>query len=80
MKDPVKKLKKDSFVHGVPILEGINYIEDNGPQPHPGPVHNSYRSLNVANKQSTYGPHIKVRTFWEAHKIWKNIPHGFDFY
>ena len=21
---------------------------------------------------------IKVRTFWEAHKIWKNLPHGFD--
>ena len=24
--------------------------------------------------------HIKVRTFWEAHKIWKNLPHGLDFY
>ena len=21
---------------------------------------------------------IKVWTFWEAQKIWKNIPHGFD--
>ena len=21
---------------------------------------------------------LKVRTFWETHKIWKNIPHGFD--
>ena len=21
---------------------------------------------------------IKVRTFWETHKIWKNLPHGFD--
>ena len=21
---------------------------------------------------------IKVRTFWEALKIWKNLPHGFD--
>ena len=20
----------------------------------------------------------KVRTFWETHKIWKNLPHGFD--
>ena len=20
----------------------------------------------------------KVRTFWEAHMIWKNLPHGFD--
>ena len=23
---------------------------------------------------------FKVRTFWEAHKIWKNLPHGFDVY
>ena len=22
----------------------------------------------------------KVRTFWEAHIIWKNLPHGFDVY
>ena len=22
--------------------------------------------------------YIKVRTFWETHKIWKNLPHGFD--
>ena len=22
----------------------------------------------------------KVRTFWEAHKIWKNLPHGLDVY
>ena len=22
----------------------------------------------------------KVRTFWEAHKIWKNLPYGFDVY
>ena len=21
---------------------------------------------------------IKVRTFWETHKIWKNLPYGFD--
>ena len=21
---------------------------------------------------------IKVQTFWKAHKIWKNLPHGFD--
>ena len=21
---------------------------------------------------------VKVRTFWETHKIWKNLPHGFD--
>ena len=21
---------------------------------------------------------VKVRTFWETHKIWKNPPHGFD--
>ena len=21
---------------------------------------------------------LKVRTFWETHKIWKNLPHGFD--
>ena len=21
---------------------------------------------------------IKVRTFWETQKIWKNLPHGFD--
>ena len=20
----------------------------------------------------------KVRTFWETHRIWKNLPHGFD--
>ena len=20
----------------------------------------------------------KVRTFWETHEIWKNLPHGFD--
>ena len=24
--------------------------------------------------------HSKVRTFWEAHIIWKNPPHGFDVY
>ena len=23
---------------------------------------------------------IKVRTFWEAHIIWKNLPHDFDVY
>ena len=22
----------------------------------------------------------KVRTFWEAHKFWKNLPYGFDVY
>ena len=22
----------------------------------------------------------KVRTFWEAHKIWKNLPHGLYIY
>ena len=22
--------------------------------------------------------YCKVRTFWEAHIIWKNLPHGFD--
>ena len=21
---------------------------------------------------------IKILTFWETHKIWKNLPHGFD--
>ena len=21
---------------------------------------------------------IKVRNFWETHKIWKNLPHGFE--
>ena len=21
---------------------------------------------------------LKVRTFWEAHIVWKNLPHGFD--
>ena len=21
---------------------------------------------------------VKVRTFWEAHKIWKNLPYGFE--
>ena len=21
---------------------------------------------------------LKFRTFWETHKIWKNLPHGFD--
>ena len=21
---------------------------------------------------------LKVQTFWETHKIWKNLPHGFD--
>ena len=21
---------------------------------------------------------LKVRTFWETHKIWKSLPHGFD--
>ena len=24
----------------------------------------------------TLGWKVKVRTFWEAHKIWKNLPHG----
>ena len=24
--------------------------------------------------------HIKVRTFWKAHIIWKNLPYGFDVY
>ena len=23
---------------------------------------------------------VKVRTFWEAHKIWKNLPHGLRVY
>ena len=23
---------------------------------------------------------IKVRNFWEVHKIWKNLPHGLDVY
>ena len=23
---------------------------------------------------------LNVRTFWETHKIWKNLPHGFDVY
>ena len=23
---------------------------------------------------------VKVQTFWEAHIIWKNLPHGFDVY
>ena len=23
---------------------------------------------------------VKVWTFWEAHIIWKNLPHGFDVY
>ena len=21
---------------------------------------------------------VKIRTFWETYKIWKNLPHGFD--
>jgi hypothetical protein len=25
-------------------------------------------------------PSVKVQTFWEAHMIWKNLPHGFDVY
>ena len=25
-----------------------------------------------------YVEHCKVQTFWETHKIWKNLPHGFD--
>ena len=32
------------------------------------------------NSKNFQGPklYIKVRTFWETHKIWKNLPHGFD--
>ena len=32
------------------------------------------RQCYAANSSS------KVRTFWEAHIIWKNLPHGFDVY
>ena len=28
--------------------------------------------------KETFDLTVKVRTFWEAHIIWKNLPHGFD--
>ena len=27
-----------------------------------------------------WGHAFKIRTFWEANKIWKNLPHGLDVY
>ena len=32
--------------------------------------------LQAASKNCIFV--VKVRTFWETHKIWKNLPHGFD--
>ena len=34
-----------------------------------------YHWLNI---QPVMRKAIKVQTFWETHKIWKNLPHGFD--
>ena len=35
--------------------------------------------LKASNKEDFRLPH-KVQTFWEEHKIWKNLPHGLDVY
>ena len=40
-----------------------------------------YFSENTKKKKfhnNTYCMLNKVRTSWETHKIWKNLPHGFD--
>ena len=34
----------------------------------------------VENFMRSYLYFCKVRTFWEAHIIWKNLPRGFDIY
>ena len=34
--------------------------------------------LNMTSKFISH--HIEVRTFWETHKIWKNLPHALDVY
>jgi hypothetical protein len=34
--------------------------------------------INKSNKESNVSTIDKVRTFWEAHIIWKDLPFGFD--
>ena len=36
------------------------------------------RSVSIKKNSSNHK--AKVRTFWEAHKIWKNLPHGLYIY
>ena len=44
-------------------------------------LHHQVIAMKVAKDRTgshEVGPGCKVRTFWEAHIIWKNLPHGFD--
>ena len=35
---------------------------------------------NRTEKFTNIKKYIKVQTFWEAHKIWNNLPHDLDVY
>ena len=39
---------------------------------------NIFQMMTYITSVSFKSIFTKVRTFWETHKIWKNLPHGFD--
>ena len=41
-------------------------------------IQNSDLAEKMPNEYEIKSKAVKVRTFWEAHIIWKNLPHGFD--
>ena len=66
------------FRHGITtVVEFSKY----GPTfVHLGQIAWKMQNTLLKKNECLYTDTVKVRTFWEAHIIWKNLPVGFDVY